>query len=138
CHFLGVNMIVGGSAAVVIIVATLVFNFRYFIMSLSFMNDVKETVSMKSRIGLSLGLTDVAFVVSSLNQDKANGKYAVYFYTAIYLTGYLTWVITSFLGGMLGDVIPDQLSQSMCISLYALFIGLLIPSVKKEIKYGLI
>src|SRR5699024_12506708 len=90
------------------------------------------------RIGLSLGLTDEAFAVSSLNQDKAKGKYAVYFYTAIYLTGYLTWVITSFLGGMLGEVIPDKLSQSMGIALYALFIGLLIPPVKKEIKYGLI
>src|SRR5699024_11576291 len=75
---------------------------------------------------------------STLNQDKAKGKYAVYFYTAIYLTGYLTWVITSFLGGMLGEVIPDQLSQSMGIALYALFIGLLIPPVKQEIKYGLI
>src|SRR5699024_7407057 len=61
----------------------------------------------------------------------------VYFYTAIYLTGYLTWVITSFLGGMLGEVIPDQLSQSMGIALYALFIVLLIPPEKKEIKYGL-
>ena len=137
-QFMGVNMIVAGSAAVEIIVATFVLNFRHFIMSLSFMNDVKETVSMKSRIGLSLGLTDEAFAVSSLNQDKAKGKYAVYFYTAIYLTGYLTWVITSFLGGMLGEVIPDQLSQSMGIALYALFIGLLIPPVKKEIKYGLI
>src|SRR5699024_6281116 len=56
-QFMGVNMIVAGSAAVEIIVATLVLNFRHFIMSLSFMNDVKETVSMKSRIGLSLGLT---------------------------------------------------------------------------------
>src|SRR5699024_2493529 len=123
-QFMGVNMIVAGSAAVEIIVATFVLNFRHFIMSLSFMNDVKETISMKGRIGLSLGLTDEAF--------------AVYFYTAIYLTGYLTWVITSFLGGMLGEVIPEQLSQSMGIALYALFIGLLIPSVKKEIKYGLI
>src|SRR5690625_1295978 len=137
-QFMGVNMIVAGSAAVEIIVANFVLNFRHFIMSLSFMNDVKETISMKGRIGLSLGLTDEAFAVSSLNQDKAKGKYAVYFYTAIYLTGYLTWVITSFLGGMLGEVIPEQLSQSMGIALYALFIGLLIPPVKKEIKYGLI
>jgi len=30
------------------------------------------------------------------------------------------------------------LSQSMGIALYALFISLLVPSVKKEIRYGLI
>src|SRR5699024_4598855 len=137
-QFMGVNMIIGGSAAVEIIVATFVLNFRHFIMSLSFMNDIKESVSLKGRFGLSLGLTDEAFAVSSLNQNEAKGKYAVYFYTAIYLTGYLTWVIVSFLGGLLGEIIPEQLSQSMGIALYAMFIGLLIPSVKKEIKYGLI
>src|SRR5699024_3044168 len=110
--FKGVNMIVAVSAAVEIFIVTLVLIYHHFIMSLSFINDVKDTVSMKSRIVLSLGLTDEAFAVSSLNQDKAKGKYAVYFYTVIYLTGYLTWVITSFLGGMLGEVILDQLSQS--------------------------
>src|SRR5699024_6497155 len=54
-QFKGFDMIVSGSAAVEIIVATFLLNFRHFIMSLSFMNDVKETVSMKSRLGLSLG-----------------------------------------------------------------------------------
>src|SRR5699024_12396176 len=88
-QFMGVNMIVAGSAAVEIIVATFVLNFRHFIMSLSFMNDVKETVSMKSRIDLSLGLTDEAFAVSSLNQDKVKGKYPDYFLTANYLTANL-------------------------------------------------
>ena len=39
---------------------------------------------------------------------------------------------------MLGEVIPEQLSQSMGIALYAMFIGLLVPSVKKELRVGLI
>lgn len=137
-QFMGVNMIVAGSTAVEIIIATFVLNFRHFIMSLSFMNGVKDSVSLKGRFGLSLGLTDEAFTVSSLNQEKAKGKYAVYFYMAIYLTGYLVWVVMSFLGGLLGEVIPEQLSQSMGVALYAMFIGLLVPSVKKEIKFGLI
>src|SRR5699024_5202984 len=137
-QFMGVNMIVTGSTAVEIIVATFVLNFRHFIMSLSFMNDIRENVGIKGRIGLSLGLTDESFAVASLNKDKAQGEHGVYFYTAIYLTGYLTWVFTSFLGGLLGEIIPEQISQSMGVALYALFIGLLIPSVKKDIKYGLI
>src|SRR5699024_2540168 len=62
---MGVMMIVAGSPAVEIIVGTFILNCRHFIMSLSFMTDVKETVSMKRRIGLSPVLTDEAFAVSS-------------------------------------------------------------------------
>src|SRR5699024_11718269 len=62
----------------------------------------------------------------------------VCFVMLMYGTVYLTWVLTFFLGGVLGEVIPDELSQSMGIALYALFVGLLIPPVKKETKYGLI
>lgn len=137
-QFMGVNMIVANASAVEIIVATFVLNFRHFIMSLSFMNEIRDRVSLKGRVGLSLGLTDEAFAVSSMNKEKAEGKEGVFFFAAIYIAAYLSWVIGSFIGGLLGEVIPEQLSQSMGIALYAMFIGLLIPSVKKEVKYGLI
>src|SRR5699024_5991764 len=109
-QFMGVNMIVTGSTAVEIIVATLVLNFRHFIISLSFMNDIRDNVGLTGRIGLSLGLTDESFAVASLNKERAQGEHGVYFYTAIYLVGYLTWVVTSFLGGLLGEIIPNQIS----------------------------
>ena len=137
-QFMGVNMIAAGASAVEIIVATFVLNFRHFIMSLSFMNQVKDTISPKARFGLSLGLTDETFAVAALNKQQAKGKHAVFFYAAIYLAGYLSWTVTSLIGGLLGEVIPEQLSQSMGIALYAMFIGLLVPAVKKELKIGLI
>ena len=137
-QFMGANMIAAGASATEIIVATFVLNFRHFIMSLSFMNGVKNNISFKGRFGLSLLLTDESFAVSTLNKEKAEGKKGVFFYMAIYLSAYLTWVFTSFLGGLLGEIIPEQISQSMGIALYAMFIGLLIPSVKKEMKYGFI
>lgn len=137
-QFMGVNMIVANAAMVEIVVATFVLNFRHFIMSLSFMNEIRENVSLKGRVGLSLLLTDETFAVSALNKEEAQGKNGVFFYFAIYITAYLSWVIGSFVGGMLGEVIPEQLSQSMGIALYAMFIGLLVPSVKKELRIGLI
>lgn len=54
------------------------------------------------------------------------------------MSAYLSWVGGSLLGGVLGEIIPDTLGQSMGIALYAMFIGLLVPSVKKEIKVALI
>lgn len=137
-QFMGVNMIVANATIIEIVVATFVLNFRHFVMSLSFMNELRERISLKGRVGLALGLTDETFAVSALNKEEAEQKNGVFFYAAIYITAYLSWVIGSFVGGLLGEIIPEQLSQSMGIALYAMFIGLLIPSVKKEVRFGLI
>jgi len=137
-QFMGVNMIIASASMIEIVIATFVLNFRHFVMSLSFMNDIRDHVSLRGRAGISLGLTDESFAVAAINQDKAKNSRAVYFYIGIFLSGYLAWVLGSLLGGVLGEVIPEKLSQSMGIALYALFIGLLVPTVKKEWRFGLI
>ncbi|GGJ87985.1 autotransporter [Lentibacillus kapialis] len=136
-QFMGANMIVVGSGALEIIVATFVLNFRQFVMSLSFMNRLRN-LSLKWKAPLSLGLTDETFAMSSLHINEAKKEKGAYFYAALILTAYLSWIMGSFLGGILGEIIPEQLSQSMGIALYAMFIGLLIPSVKKEWRAGFI
>ncbi|MGM8213666.1 AzlC family ABC transporter permease [Virgibacillus sp. W0430] len=137
-QFMAANMIAVGAGAVEIIVATFVLNFRHFVMSLSFMNRVRGFFNLRWRFGLSLGLTDETFAVSSLHPDEAKQEKGAFFYFGILLTAYFAWVFGSFLGGILGEVIPEKLSQSMGVALYAMFIGLLIPSVKLELKVGLI
>src|SRR5699024_428449 len=136
-QFMGVNMIGVGAGAIEIVVATFVLNFRHFIMSMSFMNQLKD-IRLNWKIPLSLGLTDETFAVSSLHTKEAKMEKGVLFYTALFITAWLAWILGSLLGGVLGDVIPEKLSQSMGIGLYAMFIGLLVPSVKKELKVGLI
>ena len=130
-QFMGANMIALGAGAVEIIIATFVLNFRHFVMSLSFMNRLRE-VDLKWKFPLSLGLTDETFAVSSLHTNEAKEEKGFLFYGALTLTAYLSWVIGSFLGGVLGEVIPETLSQSMGIALYAMFIGLLIPKAKES------
>lgn len=137
-QFMGVNMIVANASMIEIVIATFVLNFRHFVMSLSFMHSIRDLVPLRGRFGVSLGLTDEAFAVAAMNQGKANNRQAVYFYIGIFLSGYIAWVLGSLAGGLLGEVIPEQLSQSMGIALYALFISLLVPSVKKEFRFGLI
>ena len=137
-QFMGANMIAVQASAVEIIVATFILNFRHFVMSFSFMNEVRDHFNLKTRFFLSLGLTDETFAVSALNNEQIKHDKSALFYAAIILSAYTSWVFGSFFGGMLGEIIPEKLSQSMGIALYAMFIGLLIPSIKKELKVGLI
>ncbi|SDJ89581.1 AzlC family ABC transporter permease [Sediminibacillus albus] len=136
-QFMGANMIAISAGAAEIIIATFVLNFRHFVMSFSFMNRIRE-FGVGWKVPLSLGLTDETFSVASLHPNEAKQEKGMYFYAALMLTAYASWVGGSFLGGIIGDIIPEALSQSMGIALYAMFIGLLLPSVKKEVKVGLI
>lgn len=129
-QFMGAGMIGMGISAVEIIIATFVLNFRHFILSLSFTHQIRK-YSKKNKLFLTALLTDETFSVASIHHQQSDKRYGNYFYGTIMLTSYLSWVLGSLLGGLLGDVIPEGLSQSMGVALYAMFIGLLIPSIKK-------
>ncbi|UOQ92714.1 AzlC family ABC transporter permease [Halobacillus shinanisalinarum] len=136
-QFLAVSMVAAGTGAVEIIIATFVLNFRHFVMSLSFMNRLRN-IALKAKIPLSLGLTDETFTVSTLYRKEAKETHGSWFYAALILTAYFSWVGGSYLGGVLGDVMPSRLSESMGIALYAMFIGLLIPSIRKHYRIAII
>src|SRR5690625_4273583 len=106
-------------------------------MSLSFMNRLRR-ININWKAPLSLGLTDETFAVSALHPEEAKQEKGAFFYLGLFLSAYLSWIFGSFLGGVLGEVIPEELSQSMGIALYAMFIVLLVPSVKQEHKVRVI
>lgn len=136
-QFMGTNMLHIGAGAVEIIIATFVLNFRHFVMSLSFMNRARR-FPMRWRIPLSLLLTDESFSVASVHNSQTKEKNGYLFYMGLFGSAYFSWVFGSLMGGMLGDIMPDSLSQSLGIALYAMFIALLMPSVKLNYRYGFI
>jgi len=136
-QFMGVNMLSVGAGFLEIVIATFVLNFRHFVMSFSFMNGLRQ-IPLKQKGPLALGLTDETFAVSAIHKEEADEPEGILFYAALILSAYLSWIIGTAIGGLLGDVIPEKISQSMGIALYAMFIGLLVPSVKKEWRVGLI
>lgn len=136
-QFMAVNMIAVGTGMLEIVIAVFILNFRHFVMSLSFMNRMRP-VHLKWKTPLAMGLTDETFAVSSMHPDKIVEKRGSLFYVSLFLTAYIAWIAGSFLGGILGEIIPERLSQSMGIALYAMFIALLVPAVKKQWRLGLI
>ena len=136
-QFMAASMILTGVGVIEIIIATFVVNFRHFVMSFSFMNHLRH-ISLKWKIPLSMGLTDETFSVASLNKKRAKETHGMWFYAAMILVAYSAWILGSLTGGLLGNVMPQALSQSMGVALYAMFIALLIPSVRGEWRIGVI
>ncbi|MBL4954916.1 hypothetical protein RCG24_20145 [Neobacillus sp. OS1-32] len=53
-------------------------------------------------------------------------------------TSYATWVLGTLIGELLAHFIPLSISSIMSISLYAMFIGLLVPAIRNSWKLILI
>lgn len=136
-QFMAVNMIAAGVGAVEIVFATFILNLRHFVMGLSLMNLVKR-IPFVYKIFVSAGMTDETFALASIKREETTGERGHFYAAGLMLAAYASWVIGSFCGALMADLIPSSISQSMGIALYAMFIGLLVPSVRKELRVGIV
>ena len=91
-----------------------------------------EKTSLPIRLLLSFGLTDEVFAMSIT--DKKINKLTPSFFAGLALFSYLSWNVGSALGIVFSSILPSIVSKSLGVSLYAMFIGLLVPNMKKSIR----
>ncbi|WP_207952253.1 AzlC family ABC transporter permease [Paenibacillus turpanensis] len=125
-QFVGAGMLAAGAAGWEIVMTTFVLNVRHFLMSTSLSQRLEKSISRKMLSFISFGVTDETFSVASLRQDlplKAG------FVLGLNLVAYAAWNGGTWLGLAAGSLLPEAVQSSMGISLYAMFIGLLIPAL---------
>jgi 4-azaleucine resistance transporter AzlC len=133
-QFMGVSMFLKGISTFQILLATFILNFRNFVMSLSF-NHQQRHISKGKRIYLSLTLTDENYAITSLNSQSSNQKLKdSNYFIALHSVAYLSWLVGTLLGVLFSNFIPATLRDSMGISIYALFIGLITPAIRSNWK----
>lgn len=128
-QYIFLSLLAVGTGAIEIIFTTFIVNIRHFLMSASLSEKVEEDSLWKKAI-YSFGLTDETFSVASFKEGKVSTGYMF----GLILISYSSWVINSGLGHVIGASLPKIIQESMSIALYAMFIGLLIPSLKKQRK----
>ncbi len=133
-QLMAVTMLASGAGLIQIIVATFAINFRHFVMGMSVMPKLKH-ISTKWNLLLFFGLTDETFAIISLKQDEE--LINKYYIAGLNFTSFAAWVLGTLFGGFFIRFIPGFIRESMTIAIYGLFIGLLVPAVKKN-SIGLI
>lgn len=136
-QFMGLSMYLAGISIIQIYIATFILNFRNFVMSLSFNHQFKN-LPFWHKIYLSLTLTDENFAVTTLGKKNDSSGYSSIYLITLHTIAYATWITGTFLGVIFSNLIPEIISESMGISLYAMFIGLLTPAVKSNWRACLI
>lgn len=112
-----------------IVLTTFIVNIRHFLMSAS-LNEKVDEDSIPARLAYSFGITDETFSVAATRDGTITSGYMF----GLIFISYSSWVINSGVGFLIGSGLPRTLQESMSVALYAMFVGLLVPSMKKSIK----
>lgn len=140
CVFAGASQMMAagmygqGAGLLAIIFATFILNLRHLIMSTCVMNRMKDG-SPIARLLAAFGVTDESFAL--FTTEKEENCFLFYFLGMITVT-YASWNVGTLIGAVASDFLPAIVTASLGIALYAMFIGLLVPSLPGNRKLTLL
>ena len=131
-EIIGATMVANGATAIAIILTNLVVNLRYMVMNTAVYNKMEENSLPLNVLSAHL-VTDESFAMFSFMDESS-----VWFYIGLALTSWLSWILGAVIGVFVLDFLPVSVANSFNISLYALFIAILVPSIRGNKKLGLL
>lgn len=115
---------------VAIIINTFVVNIRHFLMTAA-LNEKMVAEKRSIKAIYAFGITDESFSVLATQKEK---KISTAFAFGVTFIAYASWVGFTIIGHVIGANLPLFLQAAMSIALYAMFVGLLVPSMKGNRK----
>ncbi|WP_051273412.1 AzlC family ABC transporter permease [Desulfotruncus alcoholivorax] len=128
-QFVGVNLLALGATTWEIVLTTFILNLRHFLMTASLSRRIKADTSKQWMALLAFGVTDETFTMASLRKEQQLDPGFIF---GLNLLAFSAWNVGTWVGVFLGAGLPEMVQSSMGIALYAMFIGLLVPSVRES------
>ncbi len=133
-QMMAVGMLAQDAGVFAIIFATFIINLRHFIMSTCVFN-IMEPAPKGLKLLSSFWVTDESFALFTVEKEQPR---SIWFYFGMVTMTYSSWVLGGLMGALAVSFLPKIISDSLGIALYAVFIALLIPSVKKNLRLALL
>ena len=127
-QMMAAGMYAQGAGLAAMILTTFILNLRHVIMSTCVFNRMSPCKTA-TRLPLAFGVTDESFAIFT-TQDREHAT--PWFFLGLILSTYLSWNAGTLIGAILSDLLPPLLTASLGISLYAMFIGLLVPNLSRN------
>ncbi|MDO5826624.1 MAG: AzlC family ABC transporter permease, partial [Methanosphaera sp.] len=131
-EIIAVTMLASNATIIAIILTNLVVNLRYMVMNTCVYNKATKTSLLLNVLSAHL-VTDESFALFSLMEESS-----IWFYIGLALISWLSWIFGAIIGVLVLDLLPIVVTNSFNISLYALFVAILVPSIKENKKIGLL
>lgn len=131
-QFLFYSLYTSGAETTAILVAVLLVNIRYLLMS-SYMARFFNGATAIEKFISGMFLTDETFGVAV----QKNTKISFWWMLGLNISAYINWVISNITGAIFANFIPFSFSQKLGFSLTAMFIGLLALNFFSSNRKGL-
>lgn len=131
-QIIAASMALSSASVMAIILTNFVVNLRYFVMSTCVLNKI-EDANLPLRIFSAHLTVDESFAMFSLSSDSS-----IWTYLGISLTSWLSWCLGAAIGVVTLNLLPVIVTNSFNISLYALFVAILVPSIKESKQIALL
>jgi len=129
-QYIALSLITAAVDPLLIVMNTFIVNIRHFLMTASLNEKMKPEKRWIKAI-YSFGITDESFsVLATTKKDRVSTSFAF----GVTLIAYTSWFSFTAIGHVIGANLPGFLQAAMTIALYAMFIGLLVPSMRGNRK----
>ncbi|PTQ55205.1 MAG: branched-chain amino acid transporter [Candidatus Carbobacillus altaicus] len=124
-QFIAVSMAALGSSWGSIVLLVFMLNLRHLLMS---MHIASRFVDHRRwiRALVAFGVTDETYAMLMMRSRDLSPPMVL----SLQFTAYISWVAGTWVGYTLGDALPERLQSGLGIALYAMFIALLVPSIR--------
>ena len=122
-------VLISSSAGIIEMISTcIVVNLRYFLMSCSLSQKLSPDLPFYHRFLLPYCITDEIFGLSSAVPGYLDPRYS-YGMTIVSVAG---WTTGTVLGVLLGNIMPPFIVNALSVSLYGMFLAIIIPPSRKD------
>lgn len=119
-----------GAGITAIILTTFILNLRHIIMSLCVAERMEKT-SLGARLVAAFGVTDESFAIfTTVKRENCT----IWFFLGIITVTYSSWNFGTLIGALSSDLLPAFLTAALGVSLYAMFVSLLVPGIKGNFR----
>lgn len=126
----GVLIIASGGTIIEMILTQAVINVRYSLMAISLSQKLSEDFTVPKRLLVSYGITDEIFAVAASKPFLVTPEYM----GGLISVSTVGWCAGTALGAVAGNLMPEAVTNAMGILLYGMFLAIIIPAARKELR----
>lgn len=126
-QIMAAGMVLQGAGLAAVIFATFVLNLRHLIMSTCVIRNFRDA-PLRLRLLASFGVADESFAVFSMAREEDR---TLWDFLGLMTDIYFAWVFAAVLGVFSSTLLPQLLLDSTGIALYAIFIAILLPNLRR-------
>ena len=123
-------IIAGTGSFIELALTQLVINLRYSLMSVSLSQRMSDSVRLGDRFAVSFANTDEIFAVAVSKELPVGRKYLY----GLMILPMLGWSLGTLLGAIAGNILAEIFVNALGIAIYAMFIAIVVPAVKREMS----